>query len=259
MFIEKPILVHTGHFTNKTIMINFAQGLGQKTVYHIDNFKNFDVSVASYGFLRGAGELYQKVKDFWYLDHGYLKLSDRKFRDNKIIYTQNENFNGYFRIVHNNYWHDGSINFPSDRFEKLKLDIIPQKNNGQYIILSEPTPLAVKFHRLENWVDRTISEIKKYSDRKIIIHSRGSKIPLINLLENAWAFVSDHSSAGFISMLNGIPAFFTNPQLQSIGKIEDIERHKINERFFANFAYCQWTLDEIKSGEAWSFISHNLY
>ena len=51
--------------------------------------------------------------------------------------------------------------------------------------------------------------IKKFTDRKIIIHSRRSEIKLDELLENAWAFVSDHSSAGFKSMIEGVPALLT--------------------------------------------------
>ena len=51
-------------------------------------------------------------------------------------------------------------------------------------------------------------DIKKFSDRKVVIHNRNSNIPLNFLLEDAWAFVSDHSSAGFLSMLRGVPAVF---------------------------------------------------
>ena len=59
-------------------------------------------------------------------------------------------------------------------------------------------------------------------------------------------------------MLRGVPAVFTNKTLKSIGEITDIENIKINEKILMNLAYCQWTLEEIKSGEAWEFISKKL-
>ena len=43
----------------------------------------------------------------------------------------------------------------------------------------------------------------KYSDREIIIHNKGSAIPLNELLKNAWAFVSNHSTAGLKAMIEG--------------------------------------------------------
>ena len=71
------------------------------------------------------------------------------------------------------------------------------------------------------------------------------------MLKNAWAFVSDHSSAGIKSRIEGVPAYFTNPTLSKIGSIDNIEKHEINYQTFNNLAYDQWTLEEIASGEAW--------
>ena len=126
--------------------------------------------------------------------------------------------------------------------------------HGDYIILSEPTKDAIRYYNLKNWIQETIKEIKKYSDRKIILHSRGSKISLTDLLPKAWAFVSDHSSAGFKAMQNGVPAFFTNKTLHNIGKIKNIEKHEINYSIFNNLAYEQWTIEEIRNGDCWQYL-----
>ena len=102
---------------------------------------------------------------------------------------------------------------------------------------------------------KTNKIIRKYSDRKIIIHNRHSKIPLIDILKNAWAFVSDHSGAAFLSMIEGVPAFFTNQNLQNIGNIKNIESQIINYNIFNNLAYGQWNTNEMYEGEAWDFFS----
>jgi len=253
--IQKPKVVITDHPINKIIMKNFAAGIDEKKLHTVKTFDPTNTSFASYGFLRGTGELYKKAKDFWYLDHGYFRQSNREFKNNNVVIRD---FDGYFRIVHNNFWHDGSVNFPTDRFEKLNLEIKPQKTNGEYILVSEPTIESSRYYSLVDWTNETIKKIKKHTDRKIIIHNKGSSIPLSKLLEKASAFVSNHSSAGFLAMLRGVPAVFTNKTLKSIGEISDIENIKINEKILMNLAYCQWTLEEIKSGQAWEFVSKKL-
>ena len=79
-----------------------------------------------------------------------------------------------------------------------------------------------------------INKVKKYTDRKIIIHNKFSKEPLENLLRDAWAFVSLQSTAGFMAMSRGIPSYFTEKTLSHIGKIENIENPIIDYKIFNN-------------------------
>ena len=58
-----------------------------------------------------------------------------------------------------------------------------------------------------------------------------------------------------MAMLNGVPSYFTDKNLNYISKLEDIEKPIINYKIFNNLAYGQWTLREIESGEAWEHIS----
>ena len=90
------------------------------------------------------------------------------------------------------------------------------------------------------------------------MHSRRSEVSLDELLKNAWAFVSDHSSAGLKAMIEGVPSYFTNSTLSKIGSIENIENHIIDYSIFNNLAYEQWTIDEIFNGEAWNYLSKKL-
>ena len=101
--------------------------------------------------------------------------------------------------------------------------------------------------------------IRKYSDRKLLIHNKFSKEPLDSLLKDAWAFVSLQSTAGFKAMSNGVPSYFTDSTLSHIGKIQNIENPTIDYKIFNNLAYGQWTLKEIESGEAWENILNNTY
>ena len=69
--------------------------------------------------------------------------------------------------------------------------------------------------------------------------------------------MSDHSSAGFLAMLEGVPAYFTNKTLKNIGRLENIEKHDINYSLLNNLAYEQWTITEIQSGECWDHLKNN--
>ena len=119
--------------------------------------------------------------------------------------------------------------YDSKRLDKLNLKFTPSRKSGEYIILSEPSDFIKDFYNLHNWVEETINEINNYTDRKIYVHNKFSKIPLDILLKKAWAFVSFQSSAGFKSMINGVPAHFTHNRLKKINSIENIESGIISE------------------------------
>ncbi len=251
--MEKPIVIYTDHIMSKTLCYNFAKG-SDALMCHVNDFKDYDKTIATYGVLRGTYDVIKKAKNFFYIDHGYFIQSTRKFEDKR---TNVLDMNGYFRIVYNNFIHNGSGHYPDDRLKKLKLNFVEQKKTGEEIILSEPSETMKKIYNAHNWVDETTNFVKKFSDRKIIVHNKFSKKPLDELLKSAWSFVSLQSTAGFKAMVSGVPAYFTEPSLKNINNIEEIENPKINYKIFNSLAYGQWTLKEIESGEAWNNISKN--
>ena len=252
--MEKPIVIYTDHIMNRTLCYNFAKG-SNSLLCHVNNFKEFDKTIATYGVLRGTLDVINKVNNFYYMDHGYFNQSQRIF-ENKI--TKIKNMDGYFRIVYNNFIHNGKGNFPSDRLSKLNLKILDQKKTGNYIILSEPSETMKKVYNVPNWTEDTMKLVRKYTDRKILIHNKFSKEPLNLILKDAWAFVSLQSMAGFMAMSKGVPSYFTDRALSHICKIQSIENPIIDYKIFNNLAYGQWTLKEIQSGEAWENISNNI-
>ncbi len=250
--MEKPIVIYTDHIVNRTVCYNFAKG-SDSLLCHVNKFREYNKTIATYGVLRGTYEVIKKVNNYYYIDHGYFNQSSRKFQNSR---TNILNLDGYFRIVYNNLVHNGEGNYPDDRLKNLKLKFAKQNNLGKYIILSEPSDIMKKIYNDTNWVNETKKLLKNFSDREIIVHNKFSKKPLDELLKDAWAFVSLQSTAGFKAMLNGVPAYFTEKTLKKINNIEEIENPKINYEIFNNLAYGQWTLKEIESGKAWETISY---
>ena len=252
--MDKPIVIYTDHIINKTLCYNFAKG-SNSLMCHVKDFKEYNKTIATYGILRGTLQIIKKVQNFYYMDHGYFNQSERKFENNR---TNVVNLDGYFRIVYNNFIHNGLGNYPDDRFKKLNLKVSKQIKSGKYILLSEPSEAMKKMYNVPEWLNDTKSIIKKFTDRNIIVHNKFSKEPLKKLLKEAWAFVSLQSTAGFTAMINGVPAFFTEKSLKHIASISSIENPEINYEIFNNLAYGQWTLKEIESGEAWeNFLKYN--
>ena len=193
----------------------------------------------------------KKSKNFYYIDHGYLASSRRTFIEGSTVVN---NLDGYFRVVKNDYIKINKGRYDSKRLDKLNINFKPERKSGDFIILSEPSKYLVEFFKLDNWIYNTTEELEKYTDRKIIVHNKQSKMPLDNLLKKAWAFVSFQSAAGFKAMIRGVPAHFTYDSLKNINSIKNIEKGIIDYQIFNNMAYSQWTLKEFNEGKMMDYI-----
>ena len=154
----KPVVIYTDHIMNRTLCYNFAKGAGSP-MCHINNFRDYNRTIATYGVLRGTFELIKKVNNFFYMDHGYFNQSKREFINNR---TNVVSMDGYFRIVYNNFIHNGEGDYPNDRLKKLNLDIVDPNKLGNYIILSEPSETMKKIYNKPNWVNDTKKILKTY-------------------------------------------------------------------------------------------------
>ena len=115
--MNKPIVIYTDHIINRTLCYNFAKG-SNSLLCHVDKFKDFNQTIATYGVLRGTFEIIKKVNSFYYMDHGYLNQSSRKFENKR---TNVLDLDGYFRIVYNSLTYKHEADFPDDRLKKLNL------------------------------------------------------------------------------------------------------------------------------------------
>lgn len=212
---------------------------------------------SSYGILRGNGEIIKKSKDYIYLDHGFFNSSKRRFAEN--MQTKVNSLNGYFRVIKNDLYFNQNFNeIDKNRFLKLNITLEKPVKNGEYIILSEPSLNTLEFNKISEWTNNTCEELKKFTDRKIIIHNKFSKVPLAALLNRAYAFVSYQSTAGFLSIIKGVPSFFTHESLKKHGNIKDIENVSLNYNLLYLAANSQWKLSEFFSNEFNEYLANLL-
>ena len=166
----------------------------------------------------------------------------------------------------------------------LRISLKPWRTQGNHILICLQRNGGWSMRGLDviQWMNSTILEIRKYSKRPIVVraHPGDKKIggylkinhksvslsinpDLRDDLRNAWATVVYNSSPSVASIIEGVPAFLTDPQPEhsqsvevantDISRIEDptmIDRQSWIERL----SMCHWKFDELKSGEAWQFF-----
>jgi hypothetical protein len=166
----------------------------------------------------------------------------------------------------------------------LEINLKPWRTQGNHILICLQRNGGWSMRGLDviQWMNATILEIRKYSTRPIVVRahpgdkkisgylkinhksvSLSTNVDLREDLKNAWATIVYNSSPSVASIIEGIPAFLTDPQPEhsqsvavantDISRIEDpvmLDRQAWIERL----SMCHWKFDELKSGAAWNFF-----
>lgn len=151
--------------------------------------------------------------------------------------------------------------FPDDRFKKLNVTIKDWRNNGNHILVCPSSNTVNRFYDQDDWLNNTIEELKRYTDRKIKIRHkprgnktsgpRAAKIPFEEDARDAWAVVTSVSIAGVEAACLGIPVFCSIDSPCAVLGNTDlslIEDPRLNDRYnwLNTLAYHQYTEAELK-------------
>lgn len=166
----------------------------------------------------------------------------------------------------------------------LNLTLKPWRTNGNHILICLQRNGGWSMGGLDviQWMNNTISKIRQFSNRPIIVRSHpgdkkikqvlsvnlqnvflSTKESLVEDLKNAWATVVYNSSPSVASLIEGIPAFITDPipQHSQSFDVANIDLSKIEspimpdrQRWVEKLSMCHWKFDELRSGQAWEFF-----
>ena len=204
-------------------------------------------------------QLQELKKDFYYVDSGY-------WGNYKSIINPN-GWKWYHRIVKNALQHNEIIDRPSDRWESLKYKIPNWKKSGSKILVVAPSEKPCKFYNinLDSWISNTISELKKYSDRNIVVRTKIARPDRVKhntifdaMDDDCYAVVTYNSIAATEAVLYGIPAFYQAPNAASpvansnIKNIEtpDYVDKDLIYKWACHLAYGQFHIQEMTDGTA---------
>lgn len=235
------------------------------------NFKGPDHDVALfYGFADGLRNIFNRYieagKKAVYIDLGWFHRRKKTRWD------------GYHKVVVNSrhptrYFQD--IKHPDDRFRKLGIEIKPWRDSGRHILIigmSGKGAVAEGFQP-QMWERRTIDQLRRLTKRPLIYRPKpnwiGARplpnaefqrdVPLEEALKDCHAVVCYHSNVAVDAILSGVPAFCQHGVASvmcdnDMARIERPAMPKGRKQWASDIAYCQWTMDEMKSGHAWQYL-----
>jgi len=202
----------------------------------------------------------KQSRDYYYIDTGYIgNLEKRK---------------NWHRIVKNGMQHSKPrYDLPPDRYNNIighrsHLRFTKWRKGTGPILIVTPSDKPCLFYGIDRdaWLKETIEEIKKHTDRPIIIRDKGlrreriGRNSIYNQLKDdkIYAVVTYNSIAATEAIGFGVPAFTLAPNaadefcLKDLSKIETPLRED-PEKVLAwqNWlGYCQFTPEEMKLGVA---------
>lgn len=244
----------------------FAQGCRSKITSTEDfNYDESQDPIVLRGILKDRimKKCWTDQRDFYYMDTGYFGNEAKSSNPNGWKY--------WHRITKNNLQlGDEIIPRPDDRWKRFKKTFKPWNKTGHAILLTIPDEKPCKFYGfdLKDWKSKTIEEIKKYTDRPVIVRERVKdrvqrtiNDPLEKVLEkqSIYAVVAFNSNAAIEAIFNGIPAYVLAPchaakpvAHHSVEYIETplyADRDKL-EAWARHLSYGQFHIDELRLGKA---------
>lgn len=205
-------------------------------------------------------------REFYYVDTGYMGNHSRP--------ENPKGFKHYHRIVKNGLQHNNIIDRPDDRFKNCPVKYEPWKKSGSKILLVTPSDKPCEYYGInrEQWVKNTIEEIKKYTDRKIVVRDknpiRHDRVRFNSIYEalddDIWALVTYQSVAATESVLYGYPAFCLAPNAadpvtyNDLSKLESpfIPDEDLRYKWACHLAYGQFHINEMTDGTAASILEN---
>jgi hypothetical protein len=213
---------------------------------------------------------------------------------NVFIYKNKENPKKYLRYSFNGVFPKTGIycndNPGEENWNNIKrdynMDLKPWRTQGNHILITLQRPLgwSMRGFNLMKWLENTFREIRKYSNRPIIIRwhpGDWKSYPVYEALlkqynatispqerhitedlVNCWALVCHNSTPSSVACIEGIPAFITDdPGYCQAGDVANLDFSKLEnpwmpdrELWIRKLAQCHWSFEDTKSGRCWAHM-----
>lgn len=164
----------------------------------------------------------------------------------------------------------------------IGLSLKDWRTKGNYILLCTQRNGGWSMKGLDvvSWIEQTVAEIRKYTDRTIIIRGHpGDKMAgqylnrkgwlvsknekIVQDFNNAWAVVTYNSSPGVAAAIEGRPVFVTdsNPRVSQAFDVANTDLSQIEnptmfdrQQWVEKLAMCHWKFEELSNGSAWAHM-----
>lgn len=170
--------------------------------------------------------------------------------------------------------------------KNLNLTLKPLKKNGGDILIccQRDGGWSMGDNKLMPWLVKTIAQVKKHTDRKIVVrfhpgdkgilnHKRAlARYRLTNVIvthndnilqdfKTAHAVINYNSSPAVAAAIEGIPTFVLDPKHSQAAEVSHYDLSELEnirefnrELWVQRMAQMHWSLDELKDGTAWQHL-----
>ncbi len=247
--MQRVNVYRTANSISLSVCEAFAEGCNGKLV---SADKLLPGPVATYGILRGTGEIIKECNEgYYYIDLGYFTRSTH----------YNNDFTGYYRVTLDANQCNGTGNHSNERWRVLNIKMKPWRS-GKTIIICPLSKYVGNFLDISpsKWLRETVDEIIKHTDRPVIIKPKDSDQSLQQTLKDAHCIVAYNSNALVDAVLYGVPVFHMGPScVEPVGSTDlstiDNPVTPDREQWAYNLAGSQWTLEEMRSGKCWEELN----
>jgi hypothetical protein len=191
---------------------------------------------------------------------------------------------GVFPTTGNYFWDNPDPQRWQQISRDLRIHLKDWRTTGNHILICTQRNggWSMKGLNVSQWLEKTVNDIKKYSNRPIVVRGHpGDKTAAIYLkskpgrytvstnehilqdFTNAWAVVTYNSTPGVAASIEGIPAFVTDPVPQTsqtypvanydLSRIENPEL-KERQQWIEKLSMCHWHFGELSDGSAWKHM-----
>ena len=196
------------------LMSAVANSLSCPTIYAEDYLFDTCGIPFVWGVLRNS----KNVIDFAVHNHRHFMYADHAYF--------NRGHGKSYRISANSFECNTYKVCPSDRRKLFDVECHPWNKSGSEIIVCPPTEYFVEAHKVYGWLDNTISELKKFTDRKIIVRTKpkpGDQIlSLSDQLQSAHALVTHSSNVAIEAICCGTPVFVSDTSAARVVGLSDL-------------------------------------
>jgi hypothetical protein len=164
----------------------------------------------------------------------------------------------------------------------------PWRSNGNHILIfcQRPKGWNMFGNDQEQWLNKTISKIRKISQRPIVVRmhpgdgtrfkqiekiqktwgktiSISEKENIRDELKNCWCSVGYNSTPNVVSAIEGVPVYLEDPKHSWAADIAFTDLNQLEappmpdrSQWLQKIANIHWSNEEVKTGKLWSAIKH---
>lgn len=239
--VEALMEAHGGHLCTRAQQVRERKDMWPRMFYGFTEWS------APY-LLRTMGQLdrintnHPNDGEWVYIDNGYLKGRE------------------YSRITPNRLQIDGTGRPDFDRLRVHGVDIEPWRPEGRHVLVCCQSDL---WHRTltnvssaREWGGFLTEALGELTDRDVRVRLKSERRPFIEDLEDAFTVVTWSSNTALEAIALGVPAIVLGQcgaEIASRHNVKDIEnplRISNREEWLATLAANQWTVDEMRTGQA---------